>query len=334
MLTERKYRTIMPIKQVGVIGNKERRTEKDMIDTKESLTAKLCSFARAYHSNHDRQKIFNDYLAFDMMGKDEYEEIGQLVQNDFDEDRYNPNEDFKGCIVYPIVLKYVSPIPLSRAAFAGEKLKEFAEKYGKCQYVICGAGMDTFAFRNENPDIEIFELDHPDTQRYKMEKIKELQWNIPQNVHYVPIDFSKEKMGDVLKKAGFQRKIPTFVSILGVTYYLSLSVFASTIGQAAGAADICEVVFDFPDETTFTDSAAERVRHLSEITARLGEPMTQGFSVNEMMDVLCETGFTDREHMAPADIQDQYFKDRNDGQYAFENIHFIAAERRIYHGRI
>ena len=95
MLTERKYRTIMPIKQVGVIGNKERRTEKDMIDTKESLTAKLCSFARAYHSNHDRQKIFNDYLAFDMMGKDEYEEIGQLVQNDFDEDRYNPKYRFR-----------------------------------------------------------------------------------------------------------------------------------------------------------------------------------------------------------------------------------------------
>ena len=299
-----------------------------MIDTRESVTAKLCSFARAYHSNYGRQKIFDDCLAFDMMGKEEYEEIGQLIQNDFEEERYDPNLDFKGCVVYPAVLKYISPIPLSRAAFAADKLQKFAGKYGKCQYVICGAGMDTFAFRNENPDIEIYELDHPDTQRYKKEKIKELQWIIPGNVHHVPIDFSRDELVDVLNKAGLNRNIPTFVSILGVTYYLTLPIFSYTVGQIAGAAKVCEVVFDFPDETTFTDSAAERVRHLSDITAKLGEPMTQGFSVEEMTDVLKKKGFTDWEHLSPSDIQKRYFSDRKDGQYAFENIHLLAAGKQ------
>ena len=70
-------------------------------------------------------------------------------------------------------------------------------KHDKCQYVICGAGMDTFAFRNDDPKIKIYELDHPDTGRYKRERIRELEWNIPKNLVFVPIDFSKEDMTEV-----------------------------------------------------------------------------------------------------------------------------------------
>ena len=58
-----------------------------MIETRESVTAKLCSFARAFHSNIERNKIFDDYLAYDLMGKDEFEKIGQLIQNDFDAEK-------------------------------------------------------------------------------------------------------------------------------------------------------------------------------------------------------------------------------------------------------
>ncbi len=65
-----------------------------MIDTQESMTAKLCSFARAYHSNYGRQKIFNDYLAYDLMGNDEYEEIGRLIERDFTPSCYGGSENF------------------------------------------------------------------------------------------------------------------------------------------------------------------------------------------------------------------------------------------------
>lgn len=67
-----------------------------MIDTQESITAKLCSFARAYHSNYGKEKIFDDYLAYDMMGKEEYEEIGQLIEHDFDTSICNPHYCVKG----------------------------------------------------------------------------------------------------------------------------------------------------------------------------------------------------------------------------------------------
>lgn len=300
-----------------------------MVDTQESITAKLCSFARACHSNFGRQKIFDDYLAYDLMGKGEYEEVGQLIENDFEVSEFDPNRSFNGTLVYPKLNRYIAPIPLSRIAFAESRLMSFAEKNGRCQYVICGAGMDTFAFRNENPDIQIYELDHPDTQRYKLERIRALEWNIPENVRYVPIDFARDDMTEVLKYAGFDTAAPAFFAILGVTYYLTLPVFEQTIekiGRSSAGGN--QLVFDFPDETTFHTSGAKRVQYLTEITAKLGEPMQHGFSVSEIRRALLQHGFVIGTHETPQTIQKRFFEHRaDDNQKAFENIHFILAEK-------
>lgn len=300
-----------------------------MIDTQESITAKLCSFARAYHSNYGKEKIFDDYLAYDMMGKEEYEEIGQLIENDFDTSHCDPHYCFCSTRICPKLNRYISPIPLSRIAFAEQELSRFAKENGKCQYVICGAGMDTFAFRNENYDIQIFELDHPDTQRYKLERIRKLEWNIPENVRYVPIDFSKDDMTQILKKSGFDPSVPAFFAILGVTYYLTLPVFEQTIEKISRiSVSGNKVVFDFPDETTFKEDSAERVRRLSEITAKLGEPMQHGFSLSEIDTALNRHGFLIDTHETPKTIQQHFFEGRADSQKAFENIHFILAIKK------
>ena len=300
-----------------------------MIDTRESITAKLCSFARAYHSNFERKKIFDDYLAYDIMGKEEYDEIGQLIENDFDLSLHDANRTFCRGSVYPTLNRYIIPIPLSRIAFAEKALQHFAEENGVCQYVICGAGMDTFAFRNENPDIRIFEVDHPDTQRYKMGRVSQLEWIVPENVRYVPVDFDVDDMIEKLEEAGFDRKIPAFFAILGVTYYLTLPVFEQTIGKISRiAANGSRVVFDFPDETTFAEKTNERVVRLAQITAKLGEPMLHGFTIEEIREVLERHGFAINKHETPKTIQKNYFEKRYEEQTAFENIHFILAEKR------
>lgn len=301
-----------------------------MIDKQESMTAKLCSFARAYHSNYGKQKIFDDYLAYDLMGKEEYEEIGQLIEYDYDIVSSSGKHSFNGNIVYPRLNQYITPIPISRIAFAEQRLADFAAKNGKCQYVICGAGMDTFAFRNENPNIQIFELDHPDTGKYKRQKIQQLEWNIPGNIHYVAIDFSKDDMTETLINAGYDRNIPSFFAILGVTYYLTLPVFEDTIEKISRISRKGnQIVFDFPDESTFDKNGVERVIRLTEITAKLGESMRHGFSVGEIRRALNRQGFTVTVHKDPVAIQKQYFENRNDGLRAFENIHFILAEKEI-----
>lgn len=292
------------------------------------MTAKLCSFARAYHSNFARDKIFDDYLAYDLMGKEEYEEIGQLIEQGFERSAFSEEGSLSGSKVAQMVEGHIAPIALSRIAFAEQKLLSFAEKYGCCQYVICGAGMDTFAFRNVNPNIRVFELDHPDTGRYKLQRIQDLSWNIPENVFHVPIDFSRDDMAEELLNAGFDIKIPTFFAILGVTYYLTLPVFAETVKKIGRISEKGnQIVMDFPDETTFSVEAHPRVRLLYETTASLGEPMRHGYSLREMRGTLGRFGFTVADHKNPAAIQRQYFENRPDGQRAFENIHFILAEK-------
>ena len=296
-----------------------------MVETRESVTAKLCSFARAFHSNIGRNKIFDDYLAYDLMGRDEYEEIGQLIQNDFDAEKSDKNFAFASDKITKCLNRYITPIPLSRIAFAESELNAFARRHGKCQYVICGAGMDTFAFRNDNPKIKVFELDHPDTGRYKRRRIKELEWNIPDNLTFVPIDFSKDDMSERLLASGYAPELPTFFAILGVSYYLTLSVFEETIRKISSLCSAeSKVVFDYPDETTLHGKSTERVHTLAHITEKLGEKMLHGYSYKEVFTVLERHGFEIEEHETPQMIQLRYFKNRSD-MAAFENINFILA---------
>lgn len=116
----------------------------------ESLTAKLCAFARAWHSLQSDHTVFNDFLAFDLMGREEYENVSRLILKRFPQESENSVEYFNR--------KYFLPIVLSRSRFAEDRVKLLARS-GKIQYVICGAGVDTFSFRNKDPNVEVFELD-------------------------------------------------------------------------------------------------------------------------------------------------------------------------------
>ncbi len=146
-----------------------------MIESHESTTAKLCSFARAYHSTYARKKIFDDSLAFDFMGLEQYEETGQLIGHNYQENLIDPNLSFHSSEIVDKLNHYLMPIPISRIAFAEQELTSFAGRFPRCQYVICGAGMDTFLFRNGNDNIHVFEIDHPDTQRFKKARIRQLE---------------------------------------------------------------------------------------------------------------------------------------------------------------
>ena len=290
-----------------------------MIEKQESVTAKLCAFARAWHAIHCRDKIFEDDLAFDMMGKAEYDAAYETVSRGFDSfPQPLSREDTE-----QIITEYIAPIPLSRIHFAENRLHAFAAKHGRIQYVICGAGSDTFLFRNENPDIEIFEIDHPDTQRYKRGRIGQMEWIVRENVHFVPVDFEKQRMTEQLLKAGFDPQKPSFFSILGVTYYLTLDVFSETLRQIAelsvpGSA----VVFDYPMKTGVYP---ERVRRLEQITASLGEHMRGGYDYSEVSRALYALGFQIDTYLPPEKVQAEYFAGRRDRMKAFENVSLLSA---------
>ena len=290
-----------------------------MVNERESITAKICAFVRAWHSNRSRDKIYDDYLAYDMLGKEEYDNIYELISSGLDGSRHFSREDTE-----QIIAEYFAPIPLSRIHFNESRLADFAAENGEVQYVICGAGSDTFAFRNENEDIEIFEIDHPDTQRYKLGKIDELEWNIRRNVHYVSVDFERERMCDKLLAAGFDPAKKTFFSILGVSYYLTLDVFSDTLAQMAELSALGSVVvFDYPIKT---GEFPRRVTRLEKITESLGEEMRGGFDYNEVSRALYSLGFQIDTYMPPEKVQQEYFDGRQDDLRAFENVSLISAQ--------
>ena len=289
-----------------------------MVNERESVTAKICAFVRAWHSNKSRQKIYDDYLAYDMLGKEEYDSIYEMISGGLDGSQSFSREDTE-----LIINEYFAPIPLSRIHFNESRLADFAAENGKIQYVICGAGSDTFSFRNDNENIEVFEIDHPDTQRYKLEKISELEWKIQKNVHFVSVDFEKERMCDKLIDAGFDPSKKTFFSILGVSYYLTLDVFTDTLKQMTEIAALGSVlVFDYPIKTGVFP---RRVTRLEVITQQLGEVMRGGYDYDEVSRALYSLGFQIDTYMPPEKVQKEYFDGRDDGLKAFENVSLISA---------
>ena len=289
-----------------------------MIDNTESLTAKICAFARGWHSYFAKEKIFDDHLAYDLMGKENFDSIREYITDEFTD---GTREDFVNFLD-----TYFTPIPISRIKFTEERILRFAGDE-QVQYVICGAGEDTFSFRNEHENIDIFEIDHPDTQRYKLDRIRELEWNIPKNVHFVPVDFEKEDMVEKLLSAGFDIRKKTFFSILGVSYYLSLPVFTETLSNIAELSIPDSVlVFDFPLKG---DNFPERVSRLEQITADMGEEMPGGFRYEDISRALYSLGFQIDTYLSPKQVDKAYFAGRKDNMKAFENVSLLSA---IYTG--
>ena len=141
-------------------------------------------------------------------------------------------------------------------------------------------------------------------------------------------------MSERLLASGYAPELPTFFAILGVSYYLTLSVFEETIRKISSLCSAeSKVVFDYPDETTLHGKSTERVHTLAHITEKLGEKMLHGYSYKEVFTVLERHGFEIEEHETPQMIQLRYFKNRSD-MAAFENINFILACKEKIPGEV
>ncbi len=246
-----------------------------------------------------------------LMGREEYENVSRLILKRFPQESENSVEYFNR--------KYFLPIVLSRSRFAEDRVKLLARS-GKIQYVICGAGVDTFSFRNKDPNVEVFELDLLPTQSYKKNRIRELKWSVSENVHFVAIDFSKDSIVERLVANGFDCKKPTVISILGVSYYLPLPVFAETVRQFSEIASTgISIVFDYLQKDAYSNS----VQELRKIVADCGETMAEGYLDREVFEVLERYGFKVDEFLGENALQQRYFLLGN--LKAFDSVRLIAA---------
>ena len=165
----------------------------------------MSSFGRAYHSENAENPVFDDFKARELMTDDEYRSIAGYILGgiDFFAPEMNGKFESNEKILEYLVNTQIAPTTLGRAAFCEESLKT-AVRTGTKQYVILGAGMDTFAFRNPGfaGRCEIFEVDHPLTQADKKSRIEHARWQIPDGLHFVPVDFTKDDLRDSLLKNG------------------------------------------------------------------------------------------------------------------------------------
>lgn len=298
-----------------------------------SVTSLVSAFGRAYHSEFDSPKIFDDYVAKEFISPKERINIEtNMVQgiHFFNTDIAEQFQDNPKEILKWITQVQLSPTPLARAAYCERVLLHEIALRAK-QYVILGAGLDTFSFRHRELEdkIEIFEIDHPSTQRFKKERIKEAEFEIPNNLHFVSMDFTKGFSNEQLRNEGFENK-KTFFSLLGVTYYLTKEALSSLIEclfemVPAGSS----IVFDYPDENLFTEKGlSNRVENMVKMAVVGGEPMKSCFSYAEMEALLEKAGLLIYEHLSPEDINKLYFEGRSDYLEAFETVHYVHAVKK------
>ena len=298
-----------------------------------SVTSLVSAFGRAYHSEFDSPKIFDDYVAKDFISKKERNDIEtNMVQgiHFFNTDIAEKFQDNPQEILKWITQVQLSPTPLARAAYC-ERVLLHEITLGAKQYVILGAGLDTFSFRHrelEN-EIEIFEVDHPSTQRFKKERIKDTELEIPNNLHFISMDFTKGFSSEQLRNEGFENK-KTFFSLLGVTYYLTKEELSSLIENLFEMVpEGSSIVFDYPDENLFKEKGfSNRVENMLKMAAVGGEPMKSCFSYTEMEALLENAGLLIYEHLTPEDIHTLYFEGRNDYLKAFETVHYVHALKK------
>ncbi|RAN85149.1 class I SAM-dependent methyltransferase [Bacillus sp. SRB_331] len=298
-----------------------------------SVTSLVSAFGRAYHSEFDCPKIFDDYVAKDFISQKERNDIEtNMVQgiHFFNTDIAQQFHDNPQEILKWITQVQLSPTPLARAAYC-ERVLLHEITLGAKQYVILGAGLDTFSFRHRELEnkIEIFEVDHPSTQAFKIQRVKEVEYEIPSNLHFVSMDFTKDFSKQKLVNEGFENK-KTFFSLLGVTYYLTKEELSSLIECLFEIVPVgSSIVFDYPDENLFTEKGlSNRVENMVKMATVGGEPMKSCFSYTEMEVLLEKAGLLIYEHLSPKDIHTLYFEGRNDYLEAFETVHYVHAVKK------
>ncbi|MBM7112119.1 class I SAM-dependent methyltransferase [Archangium primigenium] len=202
---------------------------------------------------------------------------------------------------------------VARSRYTEEALAR-AVAAGVRQYVVLGAGLDTFAYRNPFPHLRVFEVDHPATQAWKRERLGAAGIALPDTVTYAPVDFESHPLAEGLAAVGFAPDAPAFFSWLGVVIYLPRESFQSTLGYIAARPPGSGVCLDYL--TTREEMRPVQQRSLDAVTQqvdRIGEPLRLMFPRAEMAAELTRRGLTDLEDLNGEDLRARYFAQRTDG---------------------
>jgi methyltransferase (TIGR00027 family) len=215
------------------------------------------------------------------------------------------------------------PNVITRTRFAEDALEAAVDR-GVRQYVLIGAGFDSFALRRPAfaSELQIFEIDFPATQSLKVRRIAECGVTLPGSVHFIATDLSQQSVAAALARSTFNPDTLTFFSWLGVTLYLTREANVATLASIASCTPAgSEIVFTYFDERVF-QTESESFRELQSRVASIGEPFLSGFDPATLATILAECGLTLIEDFNGEDIAARYDRDgvHRLGQSAFSHI--------------
>ena len=251
-----------------------------------SRTALAAAAHRATHQTVDAPRVFEDPLAAAVVG---------------------PDARVEGLLGRRAMRAFIA----ARSRVAEDALAAAVER-GVTQYLLLGAGLDTFAWRNPYPQLRVFEADHPDTRGWKSRRFDAL--GAPPQLAEVGVDLERDPLLPALMDAGVDPDKRLFVSWLGVTPYLESATVIETLEALAALPAGVEVVFDYgpaPQSLSGLLRAAYAMRAAK--VAAIGEPWLSGFEPRNLIDALAQLGFGQIEDLGPAELNTRYFTGRDDG---------------------
>lgn len=269
-----------------------------MHDFQPSRTALRVAVRRAAHQLADRPIVFADPLAIPILGPG----AETWIQEEVGRKDHPAGRALRAFLA-------------ARGRYAEEQLA-LAVQAGARQYVVLGAGLDTFACRNPHASagLRVFEVDHPATQLWKHNLLHDAGITPPLQAVFVPVDFERQSLAGELLSAGFEQGAPAFFACLGVVPYLTEPAFRSTLEFVAAHPGPCGIVFDYAVahsrlgllERLALDALSRRV-------AAAGEPFQLFLEPDALARQLRLLGFTRVEDLGRDELNSLYFHGRHDG---------------------
>jgi methyltransferase (TIGR00027 family) len=278
-------------------------------DRHSSNTAFRAAILRAVHQLIDEEpKILNDPIVLLLLDASTIDQI-----------HLNPNK-FRT----PRMITLRSHIVL-RSRYTEDRLAGAVDN-GVQQYLMLGAGLDTFPYRQPPwaRVLRIFEVDRSASQRSKRERLASGGVEVPSNVELIACDFETTSLGDCLRKSSFDFGKPAFLSWLGVTMYLSRDAIDAVFRFVSSLQRSSEIAFTFASPTSLI---SERI---TASAAAQGEPWRTRFEPNDLAHKLQGLGFSRVSFLSTSEAETRYFRGRHDGLHAPRKVGIVTATVEVH----
>jgi methyltransferase (TIGR00027 family) len=294
-----------------------------MEEGRPSSTAVAAAMMRAAHLLWDDEpKILKDELALGLSGIGDEATLRATLDVLLTEMARDFSPDFAQAI-----FRHFRAMAVLRSRYVEDELARALTREVR-QLVILGAGFDSFAYRRQDlaSTLHVFEVDHPTSQRWKLDRLNALQVGLPPNLRFIALDFEKHALVDSLRVGGYRLEEPAFFSWLGVTQYLTEAAVYRTLQEVASLAAGTEIVFMYVVPVAMLDDENQRLLTVSTAgSAARGEPWLSFFEPARLAARVQELGFAEVWDLGPEEANARYFSGRGDGLRVANIAHLMKA---------